>query len=143
MTLLILVIALASRMFEHTPSLNLHKRNSNYLRQKKILPKLYIYWPLNNELFHHESNQELQNSTAVQQFNQTALILKKNDSLDLVIWNYIMRIWIIYTVQSEQHQCHINFPCVSFQSNSMVNTCNTVHHTLPWIIFTPSHIEYW
>lgn len=39
-----------------------------------------------------KNSQELQNSTAVQQFNQTALILKKNDSLDLVIWNYIMRI---------------------------------------------------
>lgn len=68
----------------------------------------------------------------IQQLDQTELVyfFKKVTSLDLENLDYI---------QNEQHQHHINFPCVSIESISMVNTCSTSYIAMDY----PYPILYW
>lgn len=70
----------------------------------------------------------------IQQLDQTELVyfLKKVTSLDLVNEN-------LDYIQNEQHQHHINFPCVSIESISMVNTCSTSYIAMDY----PYPILYW
>lgn len=84
---------------------------------KQNLAKIiHVYWPLNKVLFHNEPNLCVQYSTA--RSNRIGVLFKKVTSLDLVNEN-------LDYIQNEQHQHHINFPCVSIESISMVNTCST------------------